>query len=41
MYQLADRLHKTLSEIEAMPAEEFAGWLAYAMRLEKIAKDKD
>ncbi len=40
MFQLADRLHKTLAEIAAMTAEEFAGWLAYVMRLDKIAKEK-
>jgi len=28
-YALADRLHKNLSEIEAMPYEEFLGWVAY------------
>ncbi len=30
MYRLADRLHKTLAEIEAISVEEFIGWCAYA-----------
>lgn len=29
-FALADRLHKTLAEIDAMPVAEFTGWLAYA-----------
>lgn len=29
-FALADRLHKTLAEIDAMPMEEFTGWLAYS-----------
>lgn len=29
MYQLADRLKKTVGEIMNMPASEFYGWLAY------------
>ena len=29
MYQLADRLKKTVGEILNMPAAEFYGWLAY------------
>lgn len=29
MYRLAEALHKTLGEIEAMTEEEFVGWLAY------------
>ena len=28
-YSLADRLHKTLTEIDAMPVEEYLGWVAY------------
>lgn len=28
-FALADRLHKTLAEIDAMPMAEFNGWLAY------------
>ncbi len=40
MYQLADRLHKTLAEIEAMPVDEFAGWVAYVVKLDNMAKEK-
>ena len=40
MYQLADRLHKTLSEIETMTVEEFAGWIAYVVKLDRLAKEK-
>jgi len=29
MYQLADRLKKTVHEIMQMPASEFFGWWAY------------
>ncbi|ADD94457.1 hypothetical protein [uncultured phage MedDCM-OCT-S05-C767] len=29
MYALAERLHKTVGEIEQMPLEEFNGWIAY------------
>jgi len=29
MYRLADRLHKTLAEIEEMTVNEYNGWLAY------------
>jgi hypothetical protein len=32
-YALADRLHKTLDEIDAMPVEQFAGWQAYMLAL--------
>lgn len=28
-YRLADRLHKTLGEIEALSFEELSGWIAY------------
>jgi len=28
-YALADRLHKTIGEIEQMPVDEFVHWLAY------------
>lgn len=28
-YQLAEMLHKTIGEIEAMPHEEFVNWSAY------------
>jgi len=28
-YALAEILHKTLDEIEAMTVEEFNGWIAY------------
>jgi len=29
MYALAERLHKTVAEIEQMTLEEFNGWIAY------------
>ncbi|ATE84727.1 hypothetical protein phi3LM21_p41 [Sinorhizobium phage phi3LM21] len=29
MYSLAVKLNKTLSEIEAMPVDEFVGWVAF------------
>jgi len=29
MYRLADRLHKTVSEVENLSIEEWNGWLAY------------
>ncbi len=29
MYVVADRLHKTLSEVGAMSIDEFDGWLEY------------
>ena len=29
MYALAERLHKTVAEIEQMTVEEFNGWIAY------------
>lgn len=29
MFQVADRLHRTVGEIGAMPADEFIYWLAY------------
>jgi len=29
IYSLAARLNKTISEIEAMPVDEFVGWIAY------------
>lgn len=32
MYQLAETLHKTLGEIEAMPVSEFHGWIAHFKR---------
>jgi hypothetical protein len=35
-YALADRLHKTLAEIDAIPVEEFIGWCAYL----KISSEK-
>lgn len=28
-FVLADRLHKTLAEIRAMPHDEYVGWAAY------------
>jgi hypothetical protein len=35
VYSLADRLHKTLTEIEAMTFEEYLGWVAYFRITEK------
>jgi hypothetical protein len=35
MYRLADRLHKTVAEIEQMTLSEFNGWLAYARILQE------
>ena len=32
-YVLADRLHKTLGEVRAMPHTEYLSWIAY-LRLE-------
>jgi len=29
-FRLADRLHKTVAEIETMPVAEFRGWAAYS-----------
>ena len=29
LYGLADRLHKSLEEIHALPLDELAGWAAY------------
>lgn len=29
IYALADRLHKTVAEIEQMTIDEFSGWVAY------------
>ena len=37
MYRLADRLHKTRAEIEALTLEEWNGWLAYF----KIKEEED
>ena len=36
IYSLADRLHKTVAEIEQMPVSEFNGWIAY----ERITRKK-
>lgn len=38
-YALADRLHKTLAEIDAMPVEELAGWQAYILTLREKRAD--
>ena len=32
MYQLAEALHTTLGEIEAMTVSEFHGWIAHFKR---------
>lgn len=29
LYSLADRLHKTVEEIRALPIDEVVGWIAY------------
>lgn len=36
-FALADRLHKTLDEIDAMTVEEFTGWKAYILTLRDTA----
>jgi len=36
---LADRLHKTIEEIEEMPVSEFNEWLAYFYVLSESVKD--
>ena len=39
MYALAERLHKTVAEIEEMTLEEFNGWIAYLnIQQEEIRK---
>jgi hypothetical protein len=39
MYALAERLHKTVAEIEEMTIEEFYGWIAYLnIQQEEIQK---
>lgn len=30
MYSLADRLHMTVAQVQAMTVDEYVGWLAYA-----------
>jgi len=35
MYELANRLHKTVAEIDAITVEEFNGWIAYFKLKEK------
>jgi hypothetical protein len=37
LYKLADRLHKTVAEIEELSIDELRGWFAY---LRILAKDK-
>jgi hypothetical protein len=37
LYTLADRLHKTVAEIEELSIEELRGWFAY---LRILARDK-
>jgi len=37
LYRLADRLHKTVAEIEQMSIEELRGWFAY---LRILGRDK-
>jgi hypothetical protein len=38
MYRLAETLHKTLGEIEAIPAHELAGWVGYFLIKEEEHK---
>lgn len=38
-YRLADRLHMTLDQVLAMPADHHSGWLAYFAILEKERED--
>tara|TARA_Y100000114_G_C11742714_1_gene319905 strand:+ start:214 stop:327 length:114 start_codon:yes stop_codon:yes gene_type:complete len=35
MYALADRLHKTVSEIEEMSYSEMIGWIVYLEAINK------
>lgn len=39
-FWVARELHKTLGEIEAMPADEFDGWLAYLGKIEPELRKK-
>jgi len=40
MYALAERLHKTVAEIEQMTLEEFNGWIAYLnIQQEELKKE--
>lgn len=36
IFALADRLGKTCGEIEAMPYDEFVGWMAYSALVEEM-----
>lgn len=36
-YQLAEVLHKTIAEVDAMPHEEFVNWSAYLTAKAAIA----
>lgn len=38
LYRLADRLHKTVEEIEALGMDELKGWFAYLRILDKAEK---
>jgi hypothetical protein len=39
IYRLADRLHKSVEEIEALSMDELRGWFAY-LRLEHKAQKR-
>lgn len=41
MFGLADRLHKTIGEIEHMTEDEFVGWLAHYQAQEKARKNRE
>lgn len=38
LYRLADRLHKTVEEIEALSIDELRGWFVYLRILAKAEK---
>lgn len=38
-YSLAEKLGRTLAEIDAIPEEEFHGWLAYYEAKEALRSD--
>lgn len=38
LYRLADRLHKTVTELEAVPIDELVGWVAYFKILDSERK---
>ncbi len=40
VFALADRLHKTVAEIEGMSVDEFNGWQAYSIVAEEKRKER-